>query len=330
MKSWLRERPMTAFFILSLVYGALLFIAIPAMLGARPDSIPGHVFRDFGYVTVLDIGPAIIEHPILIAFFGYGFSPSLAGLTVVAATSGWPGVRKMLLRLNPLGMRGGGRSAVAAYLLLIGGFAACTLALLGMHFAISSTAASPFSATSVSAVLWAFAIGLCLQPGGVLEEVTGWRGYANATLLEQGHQPLKVSVQVGLMWFAWHMIVPFSPFLVDLAAAFHGSFLTVELPVFALKMLISNVALSIVMTHLQLRVGLSTWPAIACHGLVNQLPFTLAIDLGGHAFASQKSLAFSVAMALLASVAAGIILLRYGRDLGAGRWPVPGPSRRVR
>ena len=315
----MRNHPMLFFIFFLMIYSFTSFILIPLLLHIRPDSIPGYLIRDFGYMNIIKGFRHIPDHPILLAFFGYGFSPSLAGITVSVLGWGKEGIVKLLRGLRPWGKGISPWKGLKVYLVILIGFLAATAILVGLHYIInagtsSGAVNSPFIGVTLGAFVSAILVGFFLQPAGILEEIFGFRGYALPTLLERLRNPIKASVVLGFIWFFWHLLVPFSPFLTETSAFKDIRFWTSGLLPFMGYMLIANVFFSIVITYFWLKSGGSVWAGIVFHGLLNTIPFGLQINLGGSAFTSQKDVIYSTVEAIFAVVAACLVIW-VGRNI---------------
>ena len=135
-------------------------------------------------------------------FFLGGFGPSLAAFTVVAVTSGRPGLRTWLKRcLQVPGNWGWMTLAVLSPLAVLTIAAAIHLTLGG------SVPPSP-AAGHVALVLANF--GLVLVVGGPLGEEFGWRGYALPAMQERLGWRAS-SLLLGGIWGLWHLPLFFLP-----------------------------------------------------------------------------------------------------------------------
>ena len=305
-----------AFFVL--LYGFLTFVFLPLWLGVTSAPIAGHNVRDFGYMP-LPVGLSFLaNHPSLFLFFGYGFSPSLAGLTVAFLGWGPQGIRDIFSRLRPWGKGASRASALRAYGTIIVAVTLMLSGMLGLHYLTGgSSATNPLLGVVFSGFLITFLAGLWLDPGGVLEEIFGYRGFLLPTLLNDGVGPLKASIMIGILWVIWHMAVPFSPLLVDTRKIIADPhFWTFQLPYFFGYMIVGCLGMSVVMTHFYIKTG-SSLSGILIHSGINStvISFGLSVHIGGPSFASQDSFIVAWLVAGIMAAAALLIITIYGRGL---------------
>ncbi|WP_219895056.1 CPBP family intramembrane glutamic endopeptidase [Aquisediminimonas profunda] len=313
MREFVQRRPLAVFAALLMIYGFGFFVLLPFAFGLDAPIVEGRQLREFGYIA-LPLGLIRIpDNPVLIMFFGYGASPSLAGLTVAAMGWGRQGVTEIFGRLRPWRHGIDVRKAVSAYVKIVFLFLLLCLMWIAAHLMINGVdGPSPFAGVKLTALLAAILVGLTLNPGGVLEEVAGYRGFLLPHLLNSGVSPIKAAILIAVLWIIWHHAVPFSPLLVsrdELAAS--PQFWTRQLPIFTSYMIIGNVAISIIMTHFYLKTG-STLPAIMIHSGINSVPFGLPLSSGSDSFASVPSQTLTFALMIAYALCAAAVLLTGG------------------
>jgi len=192
MKSWLRRRPLRAFFVLAfgISWGGILIIA--AAIGfdiAAPTQLATGLF----FVAML-------------------LGPSVSGLTLTALTDGRAGLRDLWARL--------GRWKVGAPWYAVAVLSVPVL-LLAILLVLSATTAPAFAPKFQWALL---AVGLI---AGGLEEI-GWTGFATPRLLAR-RSAAAAGLQLGVIWALWHALVVFLFTFGEMGNAWIVSFIVVYL-----------------------------------------------------------------------------------------------------
>ncbi len=196
-------------------------------------------------------------------FFGAG-APTIAALLVCATTGGRREVRRLLSRLRPLGGQfestSGGRTylwLVALYLLGVAGYLTAT-ALLAPSGSIQGTL-DRLGGSWSSAGVW-LSVGPLIDEGGLWEEL-GWHGFALPLLLARFRSPLKATLALGLLWWAWHFPREIPNILnsddLGMWAYYQGVFV------------VTCLSLAVLITPAWFATGGSVLPAILIHGGTN-------------------------------------------------------------
>jgi membrane protease YdiL (CAAX protease family) len=240
---------------------------------------------------------------------GQGFraaGPSIAGLIVVGATSGWTGIRGMLRRFTK--WRVAGIWWAAAIL----GPPAIILAAIGIHLLLGGDPPS-FLVWKVEPLMVPIFMLILLSPmGGALgEEVFGWRGYAQSVLqMKWGRWgPLVTSLIIGVVWAVWHLPEFFNPASSQYALGLGGM----------APLLVTEIANSIFMTWLFLRTGGSVLVAGIAWHLMIDTSSTMFVDLTVTGMLAGETVPpidrglLAVITVVMASLALLLILVTKGR-----------------
>jgi membrane protease YdiL (CAAX protease family) len=186
----------------------------------------------------------------------FPFGPDVAAVAVVAATSGLPGVRRLLHQLREW------RFGFRWYALVIAG-----PALIGWLAVVATHAIHPAGAPlpgPASVVEFLAVLPVMVLIGGALGEELGWRGYLLPEL-QRRHRPLIAVGLVAVVHLVWHL---------PLFAAPEGP----DPVPFALELLGGGVVLAWLVN----RTGL-LWPAILAHSAHNMAQQAFMSGLTGSA-----------------------------------------------
>ena len=207
----------------------------PSAQGRSPVDVPLRAYFGLAFGITWGVGGiALLSgelrgggaplHPL---HYVAAFGPSLAGLLMAAATGGWAGLLEILARLVP---RAASIPWYAATLLgfpLVNVFVACL-------FFPEFRAHLP----TWGRLLYLLPCTLITDTGPLGEEF-GWRGFALPRMLVR-QRPVYVALQLGVIWWAWHLPTFFIRTL---------SQHQLSIPLF----LLNSVALSVIMMGLYLR-----------------------------------------------------------------------------
>lgn len=261
--SWLMRRPVGAHFIISLaIASAVVAVAVARMIAA-PDSA-GSLARVFeavyagpGYMNLLTLAAMAPQEPDVLAVFVFAAAPTIAALAL-AATRGRGELRRLLLRLRPVGPDAKPGAAWKLYLGLLAVYVAGFVAIdwVAGPGVNAWQRLAGFGAPALAGAVFA----LFLDEGGTLEEL-GWRGFAWPALLEAMRSPLNAALLLGVLHWAWHLP---REVLTLLAGASFGPFLIGQATFLALTL-----AMAIVAGYCVNRTGGSVLPAIMVHGGTN-------------------------------------------------------------
>lgn len=254
--------------LLSILFGTSMDFAVLAAEASEQSGIPWTS-------NLIDVVRLSLVEPGLWLLVLGSFVPTLAALVVLVGTRNRPGLRTLLRRFDPLGLRHVTiRRAIGNYALLSLGMLLC----LSLTYWIRGAIGPAYQRDSLSlsfGLLLTILFSALLDQGAVLEE-PGWRGYA-ANLLQGGDiNPLLAAIVVGAAWSFWHIPRDIVGGLIGELGALN--YLLLYLPAFTL----GTVTVSIIAALFMNRTGGSLIPAILAHGLAND-----AIGLSGQATIDQ-------------------------------------------
>jgi hypothetical protein len=255
------------------------------------------------YPNVLTIGRFAVQQPWTVLIFLFALAPSLAAIVASLGAGGAAGLKDLFSRFAPWRAPVGRRAALRAYLLLFGCYAAGAAFFLwvalkhadpaGREAVLGVIGGSPL------AIISTLLLGIFVDEGGSLEEL-GWRGFALPTLLDRGRSPLRTTLLLGALWWAWHLPrelpgllggTPLGGFVIN-----QGVFLLL------------CAALSIVITFFWQRTGASVWPAILIHGGANVWSKALGGPMNAWLGTDGRT--------VVVVIGAALIVLLTGRGLG--------------
>ena len=148
------------------------------------------------------------EQPAAVMILIFASAPSLAAIIVSLIRGGAPHLKSLFSRFKPWREGVTWQRGVGIY----GIFLLTYLAISIFFLWINNVAAGPFAFEKVYstmggapfAVTVTLLIGLFIDEGGTLEEL-GWRGYALPILLDRMKSPVRASLILALLWWAWHL-----------------------------------------------------------------------------------------------------------------------------
>lgn len=219
-----------------------------------------------------------------------GFGPSLAGVAVIALSTGSAGLRTWIARC--LKWRVGSGWYVLAFLAP----PAVMVCALALHAALGGALPAFFAASQIPLIIANF--GLVLLMGGPLGEEFGWRGYLVSALTSRMNWRA-ASLAVGVVWGVWHLPLFF---LAGTAQAL------MPIPVFLLNIL----AGSVLFGWLFERTGRSVLPALVLHTSLNAFAGVLGIVP-----TPASAQPYILVTALLLLIAA-VLLILPGKITGSG------------
>lgn len=205
-----------------------------------------------------------LQNPLAFLIILFAVAPTISAVVVTLAKEGFRGLLELLSRLKP--WRDGIRAykGIKVYLVLFGLY----FAYAGFFLVITALWGKPGEITRSLSVLGdgffpiviALSIGLFIDEGGTLEEL-GWRGFALPILIDRLRNPLRASILLGFLWWAWHLPreVP----------AVLGGGLTTNFLENQVIFLVLCLSLSIIITLFFNKTGGSVLPAILIHGGTN-------------------------------------------------------------
>ena len=236
-------------------------------------------------------------------FFGAG-APTIAALMVCGSTGGRESIRRLLSRLSPVTDHTrtsvGRRTCtwlVAFYLLGVTGYLATT-AFLAPSGSIQATL-NQMGGSWPSAAMW-IGVGPFVDEGGLWEEL-GWRGFALPLLLARFRSPLRATLALGVLWWAWHFPREIPNIL--------GSDDLWTWAYFQALFALLCISLSILITPAWFATGGSVIPAILIHGGTNVWAKALGVPLW--------ELTGTDVRTWIVVVAAGVVLVATRGRLGS-------------
>lgn len=290
--------------ILVMAIGVPLMLSNPAVAGMMP-ALFGFIEERGSYANLVEIVAFTFQvQPAATLILLFAAAPALAAIVASVLRSDSGGLRSLLSRFRPwrngVSWQQGVRvwvSFFVVYLAIAGAFIWLTNSLAG-PYALDKTAA--IIGTAPLAVVLTLVLGAFIDEGGTLEEL-GWRGYALPLLLDKMRSPLRATIILAILWWAWHLPREITSILsgIDASAFLIGQSI----------FLLLCIGLSIVITYVFNLTGGSVWAGILIHGGTNVWSKALQGPLYG-------ALGFDLRTAIVLVIAVAILLLTRGR-LGA-------------
>jgi membrane protease YdiL (CAAX protease family) len=326
----IRRRPLTAFYLIAFVLGAL-FIWMRAL---DPGAM-AWAFKDMKsdpwHPNIISVFPKVLERPALVSGYLFPAAPMFAALIVAAWIGGRRGLGELLDRFRPWREGVGWRQGLMVYALCFAVYMACIAVLVIMlHLRGPDSGLSlmlqRYGTTTLGIVAFML-VAPFLGPGGLLEEL-GWRGFALPLLLERLKNPLLATVVLGVLWGLWHLprdvpgLLSGNPALIR-GGSYAGYLLS------QLQFVSGTVIGSIIITYVFFKTGGSWWSAMLVHNFFNEFSVGLtmltrsSIEIAGMAFTPGG---------VFQAILAGLILAFTGTQLGrrppaqAGPAGLAGPS----
>jgi uncharacterized protein len=227
--SFIKRRPLLAFFVLSYAFFWLimtLVILAIGLSGVKQEDIPSWIPDSIGIVGA--------------------WMPSLAATIVTLKLEGGAGVRRLFGK--PLQFRQPGGVYLATVIPVVLIFAGADLYLLFGGKRSGDVNMLP------GALLLFYIIQFLSGPTG---EEPGWSGFALPRLLTR-HSPLRAGLLLGIMWALWH--IPLWPLRGGLG---------LDMLIYCVFFTIGAICLRVYMTWLYCRTNGSLVPMTVCHYAVN-------------------------------------------------------------
>ena len=161
----------------------------------RQHPIPAFVLIAYGFSWGL--------WAIMIAVWGQinwlgSFGPSLSAVIIATLSGGRSGLANLLRPIRNW------RFGIGWYLFILPGCVLLLLAGLWAYMRLGGPMLLPGAAVRDQLLLMPLYFVIVFVIGGPLGEEIGWRGFLLPRLLKQG-SPLRASLVVFLIWFAWHL-----------------------------------------------------------------------------------------------------------------------------
>ncbi len=205
-----------------------------------------------------------LQNPMAWLIILFAIAPTLSAVAVSLNKGGGPGLWELLSRLKLWREGVSVRKGTRIYLVLFGAYFAYT----GLFLAITAFWGKPGEISqSLRAlgdgfipIMISLMIGIFIDEGGTLEEL-GWRGFGLPILIDRLKNPLRATILLAFLWWAWHLPR-------EIPAVLGGglSSVFIEGQVIFLVLCLS---LSVVITFFYNKTGGSIWPAILIHGGTN-------------------------------------------------------------
>lgn len=181
---------------LVLAYGITWAVQIPVYLYLVPRGIVPTNEQNFLLLGELVTGDLESGVALAILLLCFSFGPSLAGVVVIAWTSGWQGLRDLGSRLIKLGIP----SKWIAFVLLFPIVLCLAAIAVGTLLGGMAVPSYEFIVPLVLAVLFLLFLIICT---GLAEEL-GWRGFA-LPHLQKTRNAEQASWVLGIAWGLWHL-----------------------------------------------------------------------------------------------------------------------------
>lgn len=325
MRALIQRRPFLCFYLLAIAFPTLLFTYMVGLEVVHQSwygpqySVVGNFYAQ--QAELRTAYPVLFAHrdavhlfvasyilmPIAAPFLFFPFAPTVAAVVVTA----WGWGRRALLDLlrlylpfqGGLGWQEGLRIYAILLLGIIASFAITLLLTAASgHPEQAATYAHALGTDSLPLVAGVWLGALFLNQGGLLEEL-GWRGYALPLLMRRFGNPLLVSVLLGTAWALWH-------FPREVPGLLTGQQHLLPLLGDQLLFIAMCASMSVVATAFVNLTGGSVLPAIMIHGSLNLYSGMLETTrIGVRSNLNGTNL-------IVWCIAAGLVLLLVGRDLG--------------
>ncbi len=216
------------------------------------------------YANILSITRFAFEDPRALLIFAFAGAPTFSALAVVWLADGRAGLTTLLGRLKPWGPGVSSQKGALLYaeLAAIYGLGIAVYLWLTSRYAGADALADTLQLLggSIPIVIGSLILGPFIDEGGTCEEL-GWRGRGLPLLMDRYSAPLRATLLLGFLWWAWHFPreIPNIMASENLGhwAYYQGLFLVLCL------------ALSVVCSWYFFRSGGSALPALLIHGFTN-------------------------------------------------------------
>ena len=210
-----RRRPLLAYAVIAFSIVSLVVMWQMLIALSDPGSVQllPHYFKWLDvqrtYVNIITITRyGLAGHPAIFLIFLYASAPSVSALIVTYVAFGPEGLGRLISRFKPWSSPADRPRALLAYVILFGVFFAGIAGLLAiLRFA---TPLETFHRTldnlggSFLMIVPVAILGAFTDEGASLEEL-GWRGFALPLFQAKFKSPLKATLALGTLWWAWHL-----------------------------------------------------------------------------------------------------------------------------
>ena len=308
LRNFFNRHPLGSFYTLAVfIVIAVMAVAIPWMasdpsVAATLSGYLAFVEQRNTYGNVVEIFLYMVQvQPAAVMILIFAAAPMLAAMIASMVRGGLPLLKSLFSRFKPWREGVTWKQGIKVY----GIFLLIYLAVSAFFLWLNNQAAGPFAFEKVYstmggaplAVLATLMLGLFIDEGGTLEEL-GWRGYALPLMLDRMKSPLRATLILALMWWAWHLPreIPVLLGPLDLGGYLWNQFLFFVL----------CYALSVLITFMFNLTGGSVWAGILIHGGTN----VWAKGLGGPLYGA---LGFDLRTVCVLAAAITVIALTRGR-----------------
>jgi hypothetical protein len=253
----IRRRPLTTFYILAFVLGAI----VTGLRLLDPGAM-GMLFKDMRtnpwHPNIISVFPHVLERPILWTGYLFPFAPTAAALIIVALGWGRQGMGSLLDRMRFWRNGVSWREGALVYAVMFAVYLACVtwllLVLISREPGSGLTGMLARYGDTPLAIITFMVAALFLGPGGLLEEL-GWRGFMFPLLVKRLSSPLIACVVLGVLWGLWH-------FPREIPSILSGN---------------PAIVASILIAFVFFKTGGSVWAAILAHNISNEFAVGLTL-----------------------------------------------------
>jgi len=192
--------------------GIVAAIIAAGVIFPVPDVVAGlihYAANESSPINLVTVGRYAIEkQPAAWLILLFAAAPTLAAIAVSLGSGGWRGLAGLLARLKPAGPGRRTGEVAGPYLLLLGVSAVVLVGYLWWGSRVGAAGVVELSRRTLGdgplQIGLTLAIGHLIDEGGALEEL-GWRGFGLPRLVEAMGSPLRASLVLGALWWAWHL-----------------------------------------------------------------------------------------------------------------------------
>lgn len=274
----IRRRPLTTFYILAFILGAI----VTGLRLLDPGAM-GMLFKDMRtnpwHPNIISVFPHVLERPILWTGYLFPFAPTAAALIIVALGWGRQGMVNLLDRMRVWRNGVSWREGALVYAVMFAVYLACVtwllLVLISREPGSGLTGMLARYGDTPLAIITFMVVALFLGPGGLLEEL-GWRGFMFPLLVKRLSSPLMACVVLGVLWGLWHFPREIPSILSGNPALLKGGswagFLLNQIQFVA-----GTIVASILIAFVFFKTGGSVWAAILAHNISNEFAVGLTL-----------------------------------------------------
>jgi len=205
-----------------------------------------------------------LQNPLAWLIILFAIAPTISAVVVTLIKGGGRGLMDLLSRFKLWREGVSAKKGTKIYLVLFAAYFAYT----GLFLAITAFWGKPGEITQSLHVLGdgfipiviSLLIGIFIDEGGALEEL-GWRGFGLPILIDRLRNPLRATILLAFLWWAWHLPR-------EIPAVLGGGLTSIFIEGQVI-FLVLCLSLSVVITFFYNKTGGSVWPAILIHGGTN-------------------------------------------------------------